>query len=685
MSENVGTRLKSVLTWHKFTPTKHWVEDNIELTKGAVKGMYQRKYAQHLDKIYDDLDDPMVEVVTLKSASQVKKTTLMLNWVLKQLTTTFDDAFLMFPRAKDIKKLLEFKVRPAIKGCKAYSEQLKDYTQSEKERANSYFYKTVRNIFAIISANDTKSITARWMAFDEAAEFEASVITEAMERAKTYGYAGFKALIASTQIHENDAINHFFNISEVKYQRRMECPSCKELFYPMPHNLSFPTLEMFKDEFGREPTDNEIHSEYKPWASKKGRLKCECGYEISDDERLHQIHHGGVEWVQVQPATVDDDGIVTGWEPAKNIKTEYKTVGFDINSMLDNGTPISTFVEKEIECAYAPLYERDTLYDKFYVGYWNIVYKPKSLNMVKKNDVLLLDNNLPSGVPHNDTAAIHIGVDLQKDRLYYEVVGFRYADDIVADIIEYGELYSNGIGDDFRDLEAILDATFVTDDGREIPWTSVGCDIRGFSLKEESSRSNEMLDFIFHYAKKLDDLGIQDQRIFPMLGRDKLPERYEIQGYMISKRKRTVDGEDIELPEIAFSNKKIKSILFSIIERSIAKEKENKTYDRMLLGITHRIVEDFEYRQSLPKKERRDKHSLEAHLTSEHLTYKLINGKPAKEQTYEKKYEGARNDWLDCTVMAIAQSLYLKTYNIEKYEETDDTEEVRGNILSVFR
>ena len=681
----IGDRTKKIWKWEKFQTMAKWFESNIELKKGKVRGKFKTSTAPHTREIFKALDTKHVNIVTLKVSSQTQKTTTGLGAIMKWIDTDYHDLFFMIPRANEIKKFLNFKVQPMIDGCPVVKEKMRDYRQDEAERKNSFFYKTAQNLFAVVSTNDTKSITVKYGVFDEVAEFQDGIVEEALERMKEYG-KDFKALITSTQEDENDAINHFYNISEAKYRYHMFCPHCEDYFYPMPEHLKFISLENYKIELGyleNEDIDyNTIMSDYKPYASRNSYLECPCCHsKITDKERVEVIKSDKGRWFQVVATQKTDDDEVT-WGIAKTPKTYYESVGFDLNSAMALRVPLQKIAEKEIECAYAKPHLKDALYRKFYVGWWNLLYTSKALKKTTKNDILLLTNKLPLSECHNDTNAIHIGVDLQKDRLYYEILGVRYAEDIVADIPEYGELYSDGVGNDFKELEKIIESDFYTSDGRKLKVRSVGIDIRGFSLEEKDSRSNEALDFIFDYAKKLKDHGVidWDKFIYPMMGQDKLEERHEVRGYKTRVRERDVvsytgEVETLKLNEIVFSNMAIKTILFKMIERGIEKAKASDgdtayEYDRKLLYVTDYMTEQHEERQKLSPQERRTKHSIESHLSSEHLTYKILkSGKPASEETYEKKYQGVRNDWLDCTVMGIVQSIMLGTYRSEKPKE----------------
>lgn len=682
-----GRRAEEALQWEDAVTHKDWFEKELVLLDGVERGSFRVDTAPHTEDVLEDADKPEVNRITLMWASQTTKTTLGIGILFKNIGTSYDNGFVMFPTANSLPKMVKFKFKPQLKGCEVLTRRIEDYSQDEGDRKNSFIYNTGRNLMAVLSTVATKSITARWMVFDECAEMDIAVVNEAEERAKTFTSIGYKSVRTSTQIHPNDAINHSFLTSEVKKRRYVPCPKCSHLFYPLPKDFKFRSLEDYKAYVGRAESEEvphyEIMADYVPFASQDPYLECpECNYRISDEERIKMILEKKLVWKQVKPTQKDDEQIVYEIVPEEDEKDTYRSVGFDINTMCIHNVPMAEFVRKTIECQYGKPHEKDALFDKFYVGYWNIIYTPSSAKKVIKNDILLLSHGYGDKIVPPDTHALHLGVDLQKDRLYYKVNAFAYGEDMILKTVEYGELYSDGVGNDFKALREIIGDTFYDPDGKPHFIRSVGIDIRGFSLKDKESRSNEALDFIFDYAEDLKYNGVVDwdKFIYPMMGEDKLEARYEIQGYKTRPRQRDDDtGEVTKINDIVFSNLRIKNILFNMMERGIKKAKAEpgepaETYDRMLYYINEEAVRQAEERSKLPSHEQRSKHSLEAHLTSEHLTYKILStGKPAKEQSYEKKYDGVRNDWLDCDTMTIAQALLLDTYRTPlPKEETGD-------------
>ena len=231
-----GKRLNDVLEWRELITPKDWFESNIDLTKGKTRGYFNTAETPHLYKVFETADKKEVKIIVLRVASQTQKTTFSLGMLMYWIDTDYHDMFYMIPRANDLKKFLAFKIKPFIDGCKSVKKKLEAYVMNEKERKNSFFYKTATNLFAIISANDTKSITTKYGVFDEAAEMDIDIIEEALERFKDYG-GEHKVIIVSTQIEEDDAVNHYFNTAEAKYMYHLKCKHCEEYFIPAPKDL----------------------------------------------------------------------------------------------------------------------------------------------------------------------------------------------------------------------------------------------------------------------------------------------------------------------------------------------------------------------------------------------------------------------------------------------------------------
>ncbi len=671
-----GKRVNNLLKWQELIGVKDWFEKNINLTKGKTRGLFKTSEVPHLYKIFEIADRKEVKLIVLRVASQTQKTTFSLGMLMYWIDTDYHDMFYMIPRANDIKKFLNFKIKPFIDGCKSVKNKLEEYVLSEKERKNSFFYKTATNLFAVISANDTKSITTKYGVFDEAAEMDISIIEEALERFKDYG-GEYKVIIVSTQIDEDDAINHYFNTAEIKYMYHLKCVHCEEYFIPGPEHLKIMTIDEYKKEIGKDDlTDDELLSDYLPYASRRAYLECpHCSSKITNKDKNKVIANNKCEWFPVSREKLENGDFIY---KRVDEKQYFESVGFDLNSMLSKRVSIKDFAERELKCRLQknPA-EREEMYKKFYVGWWNRVYKTKNSEILNKNEVLEICNEYAFGVVPKDTAALHLGVDLQKDRLYYRIDAVEYQKDdfesgIISHIIEYGELYAGFDNQDFKELENIINRIYKDKEGKEFKITSVGCDIRGFSKDDESSRTNAMLDFIFNFAYHLKSYGVldYDNFIHPMYGVDNFSNSmHEAQGYRIQDFKRAVNGEELKIKGIVFSNEKIKRIQNNMIKNAIAVKKGKKIKSNLLFA-TNEMCIRFNERMQLPPKDRLDKHSLEAHLSSEIYTYlRDKNGKLTNKKGWVKRNPSVRNDYWDCGNMIIAQIYAHDTYRIKKLEE----------------
>ena len=117
-----------------------------------------------------------------------------------------------------------------------------------------------------------------------------------------------------------------------------------------------------------------------------------------------------------------------------------------------------------------------------------------------------------------------------------------------------------------------------------------------------------------------------------------------------------------------------------MIKRTIEKVDKSLKYETGLLYATQEMCIRHEERQQLPPKERLEKHSLEAHLSSEHLSYVRKNGKFTKNMAFVKKYESARNDWWDCGNMIIAQVLAHETHKMVKVDEVIEQIDIKQKL-----
>jgi len=418
-----GKRTKKVFVWKHFISMKDWMEDNLILTMSARNGKFQTKYKPHSVGIFEDIDKAGVQKITLKSSSQVIKTTIGIGFILKYIDTDANNSMIMIPTEAGRTNYSENILKPKIEGCPAVKNKLMDYQIAEKTRSNSFIYRFAGGLLNLKGSNDPKSISVKYALFDEVADFARGKVGEALERMKTFIEAGGKALIVSTQEHENDEINFYFNNSEVKKQYFMHCIHCEQYYYPDETHLKYPSQEEYKKshKIERNLETYEVIGEYLPYAGERATLECPyCEKRMNNSQRKKAILEGKAKWVQVV-ATTTEEGII--YREAENPKENYKTVGFDINTLCIDDVPLSELVEKTVQASVS--HDEETDLDFFYRGYLNKVYK-RGVKQSEQSDFLLLGNGLKEWVVPKDTFKIYMGVDTQTDHFWYEVKAYCY-------------------------------------------------------------------------------------------------------------------------------------------------------------------------------------------------------------------------------------------------------------------
>jgi phage terminase large subunit GpA-like protein len=573
----VGRRTKKIFEWKPFIGMEEWFESNINLTKGARKGMFQTKYAPHLREIFADIDRSNVNIVTVKSSSQIQKTTLALGFIMKQIDTDPNDCMIMVPRDNEMKVYSENKLKPMIDGCESVKNKLMDYKISEKTRDNSFVYRFAGGLLNFLSSNKTKTISIKYAVFDEVAEFTRGKVGEALERMKSYGKSNWKALVISTQNTKNDEINHYFNTSEVKKQYFMYCPNCDGYYYPEIENLKYKSKSEYMASIGVETlSDYEVISEYLPVASRSARLQCpHCQHEIDENDRENIILEDKLKWFQVAPKKLEDGEIT--YERVEKEKTEYKTVGFDVNTFCSYNVPLGELVEKIIKAEHSE--DIDIEMDYFYKGYLNKIYKPVQASKIEANDLFMLNNNLSEFVIPKDTIKVYMAVDTQKDHFWVEVKAFEYG--LVSHTIY------NARVETFSDIEDIWEKGqyLKTEDGRDIRISSMAIDRRGYN-QDGVRRTDEVDAFVAYMVSKWKNGD--DYRIYASEGQSALTGDLPIQiGHY---RDNSNNKHKLDMKILKISNVYLKGILFRAIDRTIAKIRDKEENNTILFYMNNDLI-----------------------------------------------------------------------------------------------
>jgi len=658
-------RLENTLLWKEFEPMEAWMERNVIVSDGGNKGAFSTYRMPHMKRIFKEVDKLRVVKITLMSASQVGKTIILINVILKRLDTDPDNSIIMFPKGNQIKKLYENKVRPYIDGCETIIEKMENYIDDTKGTQSSFSKKISGAILSILDANNTKSVSAKTIGFDEAVDFPPSKIGEAIERLKSFDGKGELAFVASTQDAlkgGDDEINHHYNISEIKLQHWAKCNSekCRRLFYPEPETLIYPTITEWKESRGVE-ADEEVPniiilSDYAPYAREHARFQCpHCGNKIDNDTRVKQILNEEFEWVEVEPNIIDDDGIIISWREVKIHKKNYRSVGFDVNTLCIEGYHMGNIAQKLVQ----DIYGKNKIHDlqHTYVGYFNRIYKTKT-QIVETSDILILSNGLSEWEIPSGIEKLYLAIDTQKTHYWW-----------VLAAVKKGRLFNvvaKGKAIDDQVLEGLIFRSYKTEDGKNRYIDRVTIDRRGYQQDEQIDIEGNVKQARINTTKRIDELVVnlnlkarengiikrEENLVFGSMGVPfiKASSKQLEDGRFKGEMSQIITVEDKADTQLSFSYIKVSNLvtkteISEAINNNIENFKnEEEGKQAMILDTLIFINEDI--RQEGLAREGVNNESFERMVTAEVFDYKVKNGKTAPYKTWNQIRR--RNDYLDC-------------------------------------
>ncbi len=674
----LSSGVTSILKWQPFIDSRTWMEKELRLIKGKIQGSFSADRMPHTIEIFEDIDKQSVVTVTLMWASQTAKTTFGIGNIFKLSDTEKADALIMFPRESELKKMYDNKVKPLLDGCKALIDKIKLNEQEERKKTRSFGINLGGVILNILATNNTKSVSTKFNLFDEVVEFAVGKLEEAMERAKSFNGSGEKYIITSTQHptkNGDDVINYFYNISEVKKQYWMCCIYCEEHFYPEPETLIFPSIAEWKKDIGLEedyePNKYELSATYSAWIIEKTRLRCpHCSQDMDNDQRKKQILDKKCKWFQVEPQTIDENGIVATWKKAIKPKTEYKSVGTDVNTLCIEGYNMGDIAQKIVQNEYSR--SKIAQMQMLYVGYFNRIYRT-NIKKRESAEILLLSNGLKGWIIPKDTAKLYFIVDTQKDHYWWMVMA-----------VQWGRKYNvvaHGRADEDAQLEELMFRSNKTEDGGHKYIDRAYIDMRGYQREEKTDSDGEVIQSKINTTDRIREFIIQtnikartngfikrDEHIlWGTMGREKIGISDKELGDATSRGESPVGNpyliktmENKENAELTYkvmfiSNLAAKTELFVAINDNIDNFK-NIVEGKEPISISNLFFINEDMRQDeLGKPNPRDT-DFSRMMTAEIYDYDIKNGKLKEYRTYIRLRK--RNDQLDNAATAQAASMY---------------------------
>lgn len=435
-----------------------WADQHRRLssTASAEPGKWRTSRAPYLRPIMDALSSlsPYIKVI-LKKGAQLGLTEAGLNWIGYIIDISPAPTLMVMPTDAMVKKNSKTRFDPMIKDTPRLSEKIK--SSRERDAGNTINQKDFPGGTVImVGANSPvglRSMPAKNVMLDEVDAYPMDVDGEGspidLAEARTRTFAKKKIYILSTPTVEGRSIiTSEFEDTDQNY-----------FFVPCPHCAAVQHLQF----------------ERLRWTPKKydtTRYICEhCEGEIEEFHKTEMLAHG-----EFKPL-----------HPEKSSKTK---IGFHINSLY---SPLGWYSWANIAEDYEKALKDITKMKAFTNTVLGMEYKEES-DAPEWERIYDRRENYAQDKPSNEVAFLTAGVDVQKDRLEVEVVGWirgKKSQSITYRVL-LGQTQETEV---WQKLGAMLNETWEREDGLIMPITIMAVDtgyntsyVHEFTRNYDSSR-----------------------------------------------------------------------------------------------------------------------------------------------------------------------------------------------------
>ena len=376
-----------------------WADQYRQLSSesSAEAGRWSTARAEYQRGMMDAVSDPMIETVVLMTAAQIGKTELVNNVVGFHIHQDPAPMLVVQPTLEMAQTWSKDRLAPAIRDTSVLAERIKD------PRARDSGNTTLHKVFpgghvTACGANSPSSLASRpcrIILCDEVDRYPPSAGSEGdpvgLAKRRSATFWNRKIILVSTPTEKGASrIEQAFAESD---QRRffVKCQDCGEH-----QTLKWASVRW---------EHNQPHT---------ARYVCEhCGSLWDDAQRFRAIRYG--EW----RATAEGDG---------------KTAGFHLSGLYSPWTPLEDSVRDFLASKRDPM-RLKTWVNTFLGETWE--EQGESLD---EYDLINRREDWGPDLP-DDVLLLTAGVDVQDDRLEYEVIGWGRGEESWS--IEYGALYGD--------------------------------------------------------------------------------------------------------------------------------------------------------------------------------------------------------------------------------------------------
>ncbi|MEI2466645.1 phage terminase large subunit family protein [Niallia taxi] len=428
--------IKEVVTPPPDLTVSEWADMYRRLSSesSAEPGQWRTSRAPYQKEILDAVNDPELEKIIIMASAQVGKTELLLNAIGYHIDYDPAHILLVQPTVDLAKAFSKERLSPMLRDSPTLKSKVSDV--KSRDSGNTTLQKTFPGGYiALGGANAPSGLASRPIRIllaDEVDRFPISAGSEgdplSLAEKRTNNFHNKKKIFVSTPtIHGVSRIEKEFNNSSME-QYNLPCPTCKE-YQPLKWGqIVFETVTM----------------------------RCKyCGYS-----------HNQYEWKQQQGIWVSE-----------NSDHNPKTRGFHLNELLSPWRKWEEIIHDFKEAKKNGMESYKVWVNTSLGETW----KQKGTGV--SNDTLL-ERRAPYNceVP-NDVVVLTAGVDVQDNRLEYEIVGWGVGKQSWG--IKYGVILGDP-GQDYvwNELDKVLFKNYERHDGQQLQIATTCIDSGGHHTKK---------------------------------------------------------------------------------------------------------------------------------------------------------------------------------------------------------
>ncbi|MBD3878683.1 MAG: phage terminase large subunit family protein [Quinella sp. 1Q5] len=431
-----------------------WADEFAMLpSTSAEPGHYRTSRVPYFKEVMDAFNDNRVRRVVVKSASQVGKSSVLLNVLGRYAHLAPCPCMIIQPTLSDAMDFSKRRLSPFIRDTKVITKLFydKEKTRDANQTILSKYFKG--GSVVLVGANSPSGLASRPIKIllcDEVDRYppsagkEGSPIGLAEKRMSTY-WDGKLGIFSTPTVKDASTIDIEYELG-TQEEWRHKCPSCGSWELLSVENMISDYVERRKKTGARTILIKSV------------KWSCPTCGEIFDEVKMRNAAQG---YVAQNPDALANgvrsffiNGFVSPWVSWQDILKEWLTVQGD------------------------PLREMNVYNTRFGLSY----ELPVELEEIKQDNL----EDYPAAIP-DEVLIVTAGVDVQKDRLEYAVYGWNA---VGGYGIERGKVY--GLPQDkttWAELDALLNRTYTNSAGKQ------------FRIARTFVDSGFMTDYVYAYCR----------------------------------------------------------------------------------------------------------------------------------------------------------------------------------------